>query len=112
MEIETKVGDGFSTFVVQGRLDALSAPAAEAAVNIAIEGGASRLVLNMAGLEYISSAGLRVLLATAKKLMRQNGKLVLCALRQEVLEVFEISGLLGIFPVAATEAEAQALAIG
>ena len=62
--------------------------------------------MNLAGLEYVSSAGLRVLLVTAKKLSRQNGKIVLCGLQDTVREVLTISGFLSIFQVAADEAEA------
>jgi anti-anti-sigma factor len=49
---------------------------------------------------------LRVLLVTAKKLSRQNGKIVLCSLRDSVREVFAVSGFLAIFQVAADETEA------
>jgi anti-anti-sigma factor len=106
MDIQAKVGNGFTTLAIKGRLDAVTAAAAEADINKTIEAGAANLVLNLSGLEYISSAGLRVLLVTAKKLSRQNGKIVLCSLRDVVREVFEISGFLSIFPVAANEEEA------
>ena len=110
MDMQATTGDGFTTVAVTGRLDAMTAPAAEAALVDVIDGGASRLVLNLARLQYVSSAGLRVILATAKKLSRQNGRLVLCEMQPGVREVFEISGLLTVLPVGATEAEAQALA--
>jgi anti-anti-sigma factor len=106
MEIQAKVGTGFTTLAITGRLDAVTAAAAEADINKTIESGATHLVMNLSGLEYISSAGLRVLLVTAKKLSRQNGKIVLCNMRDAVREVFEISGFLSIFPVAANEEEA------
>ncbi len=106
MEIQSKIGNGFTTLSLKGRLDAVSAAPAEATINKTIESGTSNIVLDLAGLDYISSAGLRVLLVTAKKLSRQNGKVVLCGLQDSVREVFEISGFLSIFPVAADEAEA------
>ncbi len=110
MEMQPKTGDGFTTFIVTGPLNAVTAPAAEATLASTIDAGVARLILNLAGVDYISSAGLRVLVATSKKLSRQNGKLVLCELQPPVREIFEISGLLTMFPVAATEAEAQSLA--
>jgi anti-anti-sigma factor len=110
MDVHAKAGDGFTAVAISGRLDAMTAPAAEATLNGTIDGGASRLVLDLAGLEYVSSAGLRVLLAAAKRVSRLNGKLVLCALQPAVREVLEISGLLVVFGVAATVADAQALA--
>jgi anti-anti-sigma factor len=106
MDIESKIGNGFTSIAIKGRLDAVTAAAAESAINGTIEAGASNLVLNLSGLEYVSSAGLRVLLVTAKKLSRQNGKIVLCCLQDTVREVFTVSGFLSIFPVAADEAEA------
>ena len=63
-------------------------------------------MLNLSALEFVSSAGLRVLLVTAKKLLRQNGTFALCGLQDGVRTVFEISGFLSIFQVAADEAEA------
>ncbi len=110
MEIQSKSGDGFTTFMVEGPLNATTAPAAETTLAGTIDAGASRLVLNLAGVDYISSAGLRVLLTAAKKLSRQNGKLVLCELQPRVREILEMSGLLTMLAVAATEAEAQSLA--
>ncbi len=110
MKIEMRVDQGVHTMVITGRLDALTAPEAEAALNRAVDEGASRLVINLAGLEYISSAGLRVLVATGKRVARENGKMVLCELHNSVREVFEISGLLFILTVAATEALAMSLA--
>ncbi len=112
MNMQSKTGDGFTTFTVAGHLNAATAPTAEANLTGAIDTGALHLVLNLAGLDYISSAGLRVLLATYKKVSRQNGKLVLCELQPTVREVLELSGLLTLFPIAATEAEAEAVAKG
>jgi anti-anti-sigma factor len=110
MDIQSRVDGEFAEVAVAGRLDALSAPALEAALQTAMAGGAARVVLNLAEMEYISSAGLRVLLATAKKLSRQNGRLVLCRLLPSVHDVFRISGLLTIFPIAADEASARTMA--
>ncbi|MFA6293700.1 MAG: STAS domain-containing protein [Victivallales bacterium] len=107
MEIQSKVENGFTSLAINGRLDAVTAAAAEADINKVIESGATRLVLNLAGLDYVSSAGLRVLLVTAKKLSRQNGKIVLYGLKDNVREVFSISGFLSIFPIAADETEAS-----
>lgn len=112
MDMQATAGEGFTTVAISGRLDAATAPAAEAALTRTIDAGAARLVLNLARLDYISSAGLRVLLASAKKVSRQNGKVVLCELQPAVREVFEISGLLTVFPLAATAADAQTIAKG
>lgn len=109
MEIQSRIDPDCTTFAICGRLDALTACEAEVALNQAVDGGVSRLVLNLAGLEYVSSAGLRVLLATAKKLSRRGGKFVLCGLQSNVRDVFKISGLLFIMSVAEDETAAHEL---
>ncbi len=109
MNIQSHTGNHFTTFTLSGRFDAVSAPSIEEAFNRVMEEGSLRFVVNLADLEYISSAGLRVLLATAKKLSKQNGKIVLFSLRKDVHNVLEISGLLGIFPVAGDQATAETL---
>ena len=106
MDIQRKDGGAYTILAFTGRLDAISAPAAEQKINETIGTGAAKLLLDLSSLDYVSSAGLRVLLATAKKLSRQNGQLVLCGLQPSVREVFEISGFLSIFKVVATAAEA------
>ncbi len=110
MDIQSNEAGGCTLFTVTGRLDASSAASAEATLAGAVEGGATRLVLNLASLDYISSAGLRVLLATAKRVARQSGKLVLCELQSGVREVLAISGLLSVFAVVDTQAEALSMA--
>lgn len=112
MDTQVKQGDGFAIMAINGRLDAVSAPAAEAELNKTIDAGASRLVINLSNMDYISSAGLRLLLASLKKTNLQKGKIVLCGLRPSVREVFEISGLLSVFQVAEDETKAQALIKG
>jgi anti-anti-sigma factor len=64
------------------------------------------LLVDFKALDYISSAGLRVLLATAKRLSSEGGSLRICHLNDTVREVFEISGFSTIFSVFDTEAEA------
>ncbi|MDZ7618230.1 MAG: STAS domain-containing protein [Patescibacteria group bacterium] len=109
MRIETRVDQDVHVMAIMGRLDALTAPEAEVVLNRAVDEGASWMVVNLAGLEYISSAGLRVLVATGKRLARENGKMVLCELHDGVREVFEISGLLFVLTVATTEDRAVSL---
>lgn len=73
-----------------------------------------RVVIDFAALDYISSAGLRVVLMTAKRAKQGKGTLVLCGLQPHVKEVFEISGFLKILEVAPDRlaALAQAAALG
>ncbi len=65
-------------------------------------------MLDLSGVDYISSAGLRVILVAGKKLRATQGQLVLCGLRDEVRGVFEMSGFLDLFAVTANAEEALA----
>ena len=79
---------------VAGRLDTTTAPESDSAINEAIGGGALKVVVDFAEATYISSAGLRVLLKTAKTLHQKSGKLGLCGANEQILEVLEMSGFL------------------
>jgi len=92
----------------QGRLDSHSASSVETELVGLIEAGALKLAFDLSGLEYISSAGLRVMLIAAKRLRPIGGRLVLCALPPSVHEVFEISGFLSIMTIVGTRDEALA----
>ena len=75
---------------LEGRLDTTTAPQLEAEVKGALD-GVTELVLDFSQLEYLSSAGLRVILA-AQKIMNKQGKLVIRHVNETILEVFEVTG--------------------
>ena len=100
MEITKKEENGVVSLVINGRLDAVTASDAEQAINEITKEQGVRLLFDLEPLEYISSAGLRVLLAAAKDLKRNNGKMVICALNEEIQKIFEISGFSSIIPIA------------
>lgn len=86
-----KTNDGAkSTLKITGRLDTATAPELEKAI-AALEADVKELVLDFAELEYISSAGLRVVLAAQKK-MKTQGSMVIMNANESVMEVFEITG--------------------
>lgn len=90
MEV-TKIIDGDSlTVKVFGRVDTVTSPELEKAINESIE-GITHLKLDLGGLEYISSAGLRVILATSKKMSHQ-GELTLINVTKEVKDIFDMTG--------------------
>lgn len=99
MEITQKEENGIVSIAIKGRLDADSSMEAEKVVKDAIGGEANRLLFNLGELEYLSSAGLRVLLSAAKEMRRRNGKIVLCALNEFVKEIFEVSGFQSLIPI-------------
>ena len=100
MEIMQKEENGIVSISITGRLDADSAPEAEKVVKEALEGQTTRVLFNLDALEYLSSAGLRVLLSAAKEMRRRDGKIVLCCLNEFVKEIFEVSGFQSLIPIA------------
>ena len=83
--------------VVEGRLDTSTAPSLESKVNEIIA-NTENLVFDFSKLEYISSAGLRVLLST-QKVMNKQGKMVVKNVKPEIMEVFEITGFVDILTI-------------
>ena len=81
--------------VLEGRLDTLTAPEAEEVFNQMAE-RFEKIVLNMAGVEYVSSAGLRTLKRLHMAMKKKNGSLVLTNVRKMVMEVFEMTGFAGL----------------
>lgn len=91
-----------------GRLDSSAAPNAEQTFAGVLLGGTPHLAIDLSNLEYISSAGLRVLLIVAKKVQQAQGKVALCGLTPNVREIFAISGFDAIFSIQADAAAAVA----
>lgn len=81
--------------VLEGCLDTLTAPEAEEVFNQMAE-RFEKIVLNMAGMEYVSSAGLRTLKRLHMAMKKKNGSLVLTNVRKMVMEVFEMTGFAGL----------------
>ena len=97
MIIETKRVGKELTIELSGRLDTTTAPTLEKTIGENIC-DVEKLVLDFKGVEYISSAGLRVLLSTQKK-MQQIGELKLVNVCEEVMEVFEMTGFVDILVI-------------
>ena len=108
MNISTREVDTVTVVHFEGNLDTNTAPEAEQRFNDLITGGANKILVDFGALDYISSAGLRVLLATAKKLGAGGGKLRIHGLNETVREVFDMSGFSTILQVFEGEDEAMA----
>lgn len=85
--------------ILSGRLDSATSGGFEKRLLELFETPGARVLLDFTALDYISSAGLRVILMGAKRAKQTQGRLVLCGLRPDVREVFEISGFLKIIDV-------------
>lgn len=97
MTIEKNVNGTELTLIPAGRLDTTTAPQLEAELKRSI-GGIESLIMDFAALEYLSSAGLRVLLA-AQKVMNKQGKMVIRNVNETISEVFEITGFSDILTI-------------
>ena len=97
MDIRKELTDERLTMAVSGRLDTTTAPELDAALKEALP-GVKELVLDFSALDYISSAGLRVLLST-QKIMSKQGSMKLTGVNEGVMEVFEITGFSGILTI-------------
>jgi anti-anti-sigma factor len=106
MVITLKEADDVKIMAFEGQLDSTTSPNAEIEINQQLDNGASKLLINFENLNYISGAGLTVLLATVKKLKAKGGQMRICGLNGAVEEVFEISGLNSVFGVMVSESEA------
>ena len=93
MEITERQQDDILIFSLSGRLDSNTSPDFEKRLSDVIRQGTTRcLVVDFGALDYISSAGLRVILKATKDIKRAEGRFVLCAMKDYVREVFEIAG--------------------
>lgn len=106
MEISTVKKNDKLVVAVHGRIDAVTAPQFEKELMTYIAQGEKSLLLNFTEVEYISSAGLRGILAAAKQLKTKQGQLVFSNLRGPVKDVFNISGFCTIFKIFDTEEDA------
>ena len=92
MEIIEEIQSGINIFKLNGRLDSNTSQGFEKKIFQAIDDGSKSMIIDFKDLEYISSAGLRVILKATKALKREEGKMMLCDMQDYVKEVFEIAG--------------------
>jgi anti-anti-sigma factor len=90
----------------EGRLDSNTSSGFEKDVRELLAGGARTLLMDFSGLDYMSSAGLRIVLLAAKRMKSIGGMLVICGLNETITEVFEISGFLASLNVVADRSAA------
>ena len=97
MTIEKMMNANELTVTLSGRLDTTSAPQLEAEFKQNIN-GVEKLVLDFAALEYLSSAGLRVILA-AQKVMNKQGEMIIKNVNETINEIFEVTGFIDILTI-------------
>ena len=97
MTIEKKVNGNALEIALEGRLDTMTAPELEAELNQSL-GSVDSLTLDFSKLEYISSAGLRVLLS-AQKIMNKQGSMTIKNVCPEIMDIFDVTGFVDILNI-------------
>jgi len=108
IEIAERRAGNVDIVTVKGRLDAGSSEVAQERINRILDAGGRHLLINLCDLDYISSSGLRVLLATLKRLKADGGTLRIACAQSQILEVFTMAGFHRIFTLFPDEADALA----
>ncbi|MBN8572719.1 MAG: STAS domain-containing protein [Candidatus Kapaibacterium sp.] len=106
MKITSTMMENILLLAIEGRVDTNTAAEAEEAIITTIDNGAARLAVDFSGLDYVSSAGLRVFLLAAKKMKKTGGQMVLCGMKPIIKEVFDMSGFSALFIIVGTREEA------
>lgn len=92
MEIEVTTTKDISVVHVNGFMDASTSPTVEEKIITLIDDGATKIVLNLKDVSYMSSSGLRVFLAASKKMQAVKGQFIVCEANDVVKEILKISG--------------------
>ena len=97
LNITKSIEDGKAAFTLEGRLDTITSPELDETIKGSLD-GISELVLDMEKLDYISSAGLRVLLA-AQKIMNFQGSMKVVNVNETIMDIFEVTGFSDILTI-------------
>jgi len=108
MDMLMREHGAFTVVSPQQKLDTGTAPDAQRQLADLLDHGVTQIVVDFSQVAYVGSAGLRVLLATAKRVRASGGDLRVCCLNETVREVFDISGFSELLPVFPTAGEATA----
>lgn len=99
MQLTDEHIDDILVVKASGRIDSSTSQTLEQHLMPHLEKDGTSLVIDLAGVDYMSSAGLRVLLLAAKKIRQHQGQLAICSLQDTIREIFEVSGFMAILSV-------------
>jgi anti-sigma B factor antagonist len=108
MHMQIQERDGIHVIELASRIDVSSSPELEKLCNSLIDDGKDKIVCDFSSTEYVSSMGLRVFLSTLKRTRKASGNVVLCCLKPGIVEIFDMTGLISLFPVFDSTEEALA----
>ena len=106
MEMRSEEKGGLTFIRLQGRLDAATSAAIQEKIIALIDAGHHKLLIDFEHIDYLSSAGMRLLLAVAKKVKQVEGKIALFQIQPEVIEVMQMAGFDKVLNTYPTEQEA------
>ena len=106
INIEKEENQGIVIIRTEGRMDAVSTPVLERNISEEVDKGKKQLVLDFAKIDYLSSAGMRLLLSMTKKLNAKGEGLHLCSVSEEVMEIIRMAGFERILHIFPTEKDA------
>jgi anti-anti-sigma factor len=110
MELNEQQAGGVTVLQVKGRIDSTTAPMLGERLTAMLGAAKARVVVDFSQLDYISSAGFRILLLAAKRADQTTSKLVLCGVSGKVRQLFDLGGFLDLFTIAPTREEGIAAA--
>ena len=110
MDLREEKVDGITVVEVKGRIDSTTAPALGERLTANLQAAKVRLLLDLSRLEYISSAGFRILLLAAKRADEAGSRLVLCGVSGKVRQLFDLGGFLDLFTIVGSREEGIAAA--
>lgn len=110
MEVKEEQVSGVTVLQVKGRLDSATSPMLGERLTAVLEAAKVRVLVDFSQLEYISSAGFRILLQAAKRADQNTSKFVLCGVSGKVRQLFDLGGFLDLFSITHTREEGIAAA--
>lgn len=110
MDLNEERAGSVTVLQVKGRIDSTSAPVLGERLTAMLGAAPARVVVDFSHLEYISSAGFRILLLAAKRADQTTGRIVLCGVSGKVRQLFDLGGFLDLFTIASTREEGIAAA--
>jgi len=108
MILETSQTDSTIVIVLPQRFDSANAMEIEAEIKEILSGNPGQVLLDLSHMDYIASAGIRILLVVTRSVMKSGGKIAFVSLQPRVRQIFEMGGFLKVFPIYATKEGALA----
>ena len=93
MEIIEEIQDGIKIFRLMGRLDSNTSQELEDELFRAISEGSNKIIVDFENLDYISSAGLHVVFEAHRRILREDGQVILCSMQKHIREIFKTAGI-------------------